>query len=61
MLAIELALLAIVAVVLFLLAGINVFSLAAMLEQGAPPTVNWGVLIPGRWRPSCPCPGCKAS
>lgn len=45
-LAIELALLVIVAVVLFLLAGINVFSLAAMLEQGAPPTVDWGVLIP---------------
>lgn len=45
-LAIELALLAVVAVVLFLLAGINVFSLAAMLDQGAPPTVDWGVLIP---------------
>jgi hypothetical protein len=45
-LAIELALLAIVAVVLFLVAGLNVFSLAAMLEQGAPPTVDWGVLIP---------------
>lgn len=45
-LAIELALLAVIAVVLFLVAGINVFSLAAMLEQGAPPTVNWGVLIP---------------
>ncbi|WP_292037435.1 MULTISPECIES: hypothetical protein [unclassified Brevundimonas] len=45
-LAIELALLAIVAVVLFLAAGLNVFSLAAMLEQGAPPTVDWGVLIP---------------
>lgn len=45
-LAIELALLAIIAVVLFLVAGINVFSLAAMLENGAPPTVNWGVLIP---------------
>jgi hypothetical protein len=45
-LAIELALLVIVAVVLFLLAGLNVFSLAAMLEQGAPPTVDWGVLIP---------------
>ncbi|MFE9083698.1 hypothetical protein ACQKKG_02805 [Brevundimonas sp. NPDC003935] len=45
-LAIELALLVIVAVVLSLLAGINVFSLAAMLERGAPPTVDWGVLIP---------------
>jgi len=45
-LAIELALLAVVAVVLFLVAGLNVFSLAAMLENGAPPTVNWGVLIP---------------
>lgn len=45
-LAIELALLAIVAVVLFLLVGVNVFSLAAMLDQGAPPTVNWSVLIP---------------
>lgn len=45
-LAIELALLATVAVVLFLVAGLNVFSLAAMLEQGAPPTVDWGVLIP---------------
>jgi hypothetical protein len=45
-LAIELALLAVIAVVLFLVAGINVFSLAAMLDQGAPPTVNWGVLIP---------------
>lgn len=45
-LAIELALLAIVAVVLFLLAGINVFNLAAMLDQGAPPEVDWGVLIP---------------
>ncbi len=46
MLAIELALLAVIAVVLFLVAGLNVFSLAAMLENGAPPTVNWGVLIP---------------
>lgn len=45
-LAIELALLAGVAVVLFLAAGINVFSLAAMLDQGAPPEVDWGVLIP---------------
>ncbi|WEK59086.1 MAG: hypothetical protein P0Y52_05950 [Candidatus Brevundimonas phytovorans] len=45
-LATELALLAVLAVVLFLAAGINVFSLAAMLDQGAPPTVNWGVLIP---------------
>lgn len=45
-LAIELALLALIAVVLFLLAGINVFSLAAMLDQGAPPEVDWGVLIP---------------
>lgn len=45
-LAIELALLGIVVVVLFLAAGINVFSLAAMLDQGAPPEVDWGVLIP---------------
>ena len=45
-LAIELALLGIVVVVLFLAAGINVFSLAAMLDQGAPPVVDWGVLIP---------------
>ena len=45
-LAIELVLLAIVAVVLFLLVGVNVFSLAAMLDSGAPPTVDWGVLIP---------------
>ncbi|HEY1072318.1 hypothetical protein [Brevundimonas sp.] len=45
-LAIEAALLAVIAAVLFLLAGINVFSLAAMLEQGAPPEVDWGVLIP---------------
>ena len=45
-LAIELALLAVIAVVLFLAAGVNVFSLAAMLDQGAPPTVDWGVLIP---------------
>lgn len=45
-LAIELALLAVVAVVLFVAAGINVFSLAAMLDQGAPPEVDWGVLIP---------------
>lgn len=45
-LAIELALLTVVAVVLFLVAGLNVFSLAAMLENGAPPTVNWSVLIP---------------
>ena len=45
-LAIELALLGIVVVVLFLAAGINVFSLAAMLDQGPPPEVDWGVLIP---------------
>jgi len=45
-LAIELALLAMIAVVLFLAAGVNVFSLAAMLDQGAPPEVDWGVLIP---------------
>lgn len=45
-LAIELALLALAAVVLFVAAGINVFSLAALLEQGAPPEVDWGVLIP---------------
>jgi hypothetical protein len=43
--AIELALLAVVAVVLFLAAGINVFSLAAMLQQGAPPEINWVAFV----------------
>ncbi|MNO04446.1 hypothetical protein D3C81_2254730 [compost metagenome] len=32
--------------VLFLAVGLNVFSLAAMMENGPPPTVDWGVLIP---------------
>jgi hypothetical protein len=45
-LAIELALLAVIAVVLLLAVGLNVFSLAAMMENGPPPTVDWGVLIP---------------
>ena len=45
-LAIELALLAIIAVALFLAAGLNIFSLVAVLEQGPPPTIDWGVLIP---------------
>jgi len=45
-LAIELILLGLIAVILFLGAGINIFSLAALMDQGAPPTVDWGVLIP---------------
>lgn len=43
--AIELALLLAAAVVLFLAAGVNVFSLAAMLEQGPPPEIDWRALV----------------
>ncbi|WP_296173494.1 hypothetical protein [uncultured Brevundimonas sp.] len=43
--AIELALLALAAVVLFLVAGVNVFTVAEMLKHGAPPEVDWPAFV----------------
>lgn len=43
--AIELTLLAVAAVVLFLTAGINVFALAEVLKHAAPPEVDWAAFV----------------
>ena len=44
-LAIELALFAVGAVILFLTVGANLFSLLAAAEQGATPDIDWGALL----------------